>query len=91
MPASLGIDLIYCPKAEPQKLPPDALAGAATEAGLDQVLSIFGEVDATEHAYVVAAHLVNADSGAVQWSDKLWDAASSGKTTVLPWILYSRG
>jgi hypothetical protein len=37
-PTSLGIDPMKgtCPKVEPEKLPPDALAGA-TEAALDQV------------------------------------------------------
>ena len=45
-----------CPKAEPEKLPPDALAGA-TRAALEQVPSVFGEVEATEGAYAVAAYL----------------------------------
>jgi hypothetical protein len=56
--ASLGIDPTEgkCPKAEPEKLPPDALAGA-TEAALDQSPSVFGEVEATEGAYAVAAYL----------------------------------
>jgi hypothetical protein len=44
-PASLRIDLIHCSKGEPEKLPPDALAGAP-EAALDQVPSIFGHVAA---------------------------------------------
>ena len=39
-----------------EKLPPDALAGA-TEAALDQVPSVFGDVEATEAAYAVAAYL----------------------------------
>src|SRR3712207_9412446 len=46
-PTTLGIDLRSCPKAEPQELPPDALAGA-TEAALDQVPSVFGEVRSEE-------------------------------------------
>jgi hypothetical protein len=56
--ASFGIDPTEgnCPKAEPEKLPPDALAGA-TEAALDQVPSVFGDVEATEAAYAVAAYL----------------------------------
>jgi hypothetical protein len=61
-PASLGIDLIHCPKAEPEELPPDALAGA-TRAALDHVPSgevvayIDGEARTTEGAYAVAAYL----------------------------------
>jgi hypothetical protein len=55
-PASLGIDLVHCPKAEPEKLPPYALADA-TEAALDQVPSVFGDVEANEGAYAVAAYL----------------------------------
>jgi len=43
-----------CPKAEPEKLPPDALAGA-TEAALDQVPSVFGDVEANEGVYAVTA------------------------------------
>jgi hypothetical protein len=42
-PPSLGIDLIHCPKAEPEELPPYALAGA-TEAALDQLPSVKGYV-----------------------------------------------
>ncbi len=61
-PTTLGIDLRSCPKAEPQELPPDALAGA-TEAALDQVPSIFGEVKATEGAYAVAAYRMKGGSG----------------------------
>jgi hypothetical protein len=61
-PTTLGIDLRSCPKAEPQKLPPDALAGA-TEAALDQVPSVFGEVKATEGAYAVAAYRMKGGSG----------------------------
>src|SRR5215212_10387838 len=53
---TLGIDLGSCPKAEPEELPPNALAGA-TEAALDQVPSVFGDVKATEGAYAVAAYL----------------------------------
>jgi hypothetical protein len=63
-PASLGIDLIHCPKAEPEELPPDALAGA-TGAALDQVPSVFGRVVAhvdgeartSEGAYAFSAQL----------------------------------
>jgi hypothetical protein len=48
-PTSLGIDPMKgtCPKAEPENLPPDALAGA-TASALDQVSSVFGHV--TAHA-----------------------------------------
>ena len=55
-PASLGIDPTKgtCPKAEPGKLPPDALAGA-TEAALEQVPSVFGDVEANEGAYASSA------------------------------------
>ena len=53
-PASLGIDLVHCPKAEPEKLPPDALADA-TEAALEQIPSVFGDVEANEGAYAVSA------------------------------------
>jgi hypothetical protein len=42
-PPSLGIDLTHCPKAEPEELPPYALAGA-TEAALDQLPSVKGYV-----------------------------------------------
>jgi len=35
-----------CPKAEPEKLPPDAL---------EQVPSVFGDIEANEDAYAVAA------------------------------------
>jgi hypothetical protein len=65
---SFGIDLIHCPKAEPEKLPPDALAGA-TEAALDHVPSkavvayIDGEAATTEGAYVRSAYLTG-DGGA---------------------------
>jgi hypothetical protein len=59
---SLGIDLRSCPKAKPEELPPDALAGA-TEAALDQVPSIFGDVKATEGAYAVAAYRMKGGSG----------------------------
>jgi hypothetical protein len=63
-PPSLGIDLIHCPKAEPEELPPYALAGA-TEAALDQVPSVFGHVIAyvegealtSEGAYAGSAYL----------------------------------
>lgn len=61
-PASLGIDLVHCPKAEPEKLPPDALAGA-TKAALDHVSSgevvahIDGEALTTEGAYASSAYL----------------------------------
>ncbi len=61
-PTTLGIDLRSCPKAEPQELPPDALAGA-TEAALDQVPTVFGEVKATEGAYAVAAYRMKGGSG----------------------------
>ena len=53
-PASLGIDLVHCPKADPEKLPPYALADA-TEAALDQVPSVFGDVEANEGAYASSA------------------------------------
>jgi hypothetical protein len=53
-PASLGIDLVHCPEAEPEKLPPDALAGA-TEAALEQVPQVFGDVEANEDAYASSA------------------------------------
>ena len=55
-PPSLGIDPTKgtCPKAEPGKLPPDALAGA-TEAALEQVTSVFGDVEANEGAYASSA------------------------------------
>ncbi len=55
-PTSLGIDPAKgaCPKVEPERLPPDALAGA-TEAALDQVPSVFGDVEANEGAYAVTA------------------------------------
>jgi hypothetical protein len=59
---TLGIDLRNCPKAEPEELPPDALAGA-TEAALDQVPSVFGEVKATEGAYALAAYRMKGGSG----------------------------
>jgi hypothetical protein len=54
--ASLGIDPTKgtCPKAEPEKLPPDALAGA-TEVALDQVPEVFGDTEANEGAYAVSA------------------------------------
>jgi hypothetical protein len=70
-PASLGIDPMEgtCPKAEPEKLPPDALADA-TEAALDQVPSVFGHVAAyvdgeartTEGAYASSAYLTEGGS-----------------------------
>ncbi len=55
-PTSLGIDPMKgtCPKAEPEKLPPDALADA-TEAALDQVSPVFGDVEANEGVYAVSA------------------------------------
>ena len=59
---TLGIDLGSCPKAEPEELPPNALAGA-TEAALDQVPSVFGDVKATEGAYAVAAYRMKGGSG----------------------------
>jgi hypothetical protein len=61
-PTTLGIDLGSCPKAEPEELPPNALAGA-TEAALDRVPSVFGEVKATEGAYAVAAYRMKGGSG----------------------------
>jgi hypothetical protein len=60
-PTTLGIDLRSCPKAEPEELPPNALAGA-TEAALDQVPSVFGDVKATEGAYAVAAYRMKGGS-----------------------------
>jgi hypothetical protein len=59
---TLGINLKSCPKAEPEELPPDALAGA-TEAALDQVPSVFGDVKSTEGAYAVAAYRMKDGSG----------------------------
>ena len=59
---TLGIDLRSCPKAEPEELPPDALAGA-TEAALAQVPSVFGDVKTTEGAYAVAAYRMKGGSG----------------------------
>jgi len=59
---TLGIDLRSCPKAEPEELPPDALAGA-TEAALDQAPSVFGDVKTTEGAYAVAAYRMKGGSG----------------------------
>jgi hypothetical protein len=63
-PRSLGVDLVHCPKAEPEKLPPDALADA-TEAVLDQVPSVLGHVIAhaggktltSDGAYASSAYL----------------------------------
>jgi hypothetical protein len=60
--ATLGIDLRSCPKAEPEELPPNALAGA-TEAALEQVPSVFGNVKTTEGAYAVAAYRMKGGSG----------------------------
>lgn len=70
-PANLGIDPAKgtCPKAEPEKLPPDALAGA-TEAALDQVPSVFGHVIAyvggeartSDGAYAGSAYLTEGGS-----------------------------
>jgi hypothetical protein len=70
-PASLGIDPMKgtCPKAEPEELPPDALAGA-TEAALDQVPSVFGRVVAhvdgeaqtSEGAFAFSAQLTEGGS-----------------------------
>jgi hypothetical protein len=60
--ATVGIDLRSCPKAEPDELPPDALAGA-TEAALDQIPSVFGDVKTTEGAYAVAAYRMEGGSG----------------------------
>jgi hypothetical protein len=60
--ATPGIDLRGYPKAEPEELPPDALAGA-TEAALDQVPSIFGDVKPTEGACAVAAYQMKGGSG----------------------------
>jgi len=57
-----GIDPRSCPKAEPEGLPPDALAGA-TVAALDQVPSVFGDVETTEGAYAVAAYRMKGGSG----------------------------
>ena len=59
---TLEIDLGSCPKAEPEELPPNALAGA-TEAALDQVPSVFGDVKSTEGAYAVAAYRMKGGSG----------------------------
>ncbi len=59
---TLAIDLGSCPKAEPEELPPHALAGA-TEAALDQVPSVFGDVKATEGAYAAAAYRMKGGSG----------------------------
>jgi hypothetical protein len=51
---TLGIDLRSCPKAEPEELPPDALA---------QVPSVFGDVKTTEGAYALAAYRMKGGSG----------------------------
>ncbi len=59
---TLGIDLRSCPKAEPEELPPNALAGA-TEAALEQVPTVFGDVKTTEGAYAVAAYRMKGGSG----------------------------
>jgi hypothetical protein len=59
---TLGIDLRSCPKAEPEELPPDALAGA-TEAALDHTPSVFGDVKTIEGAYAVAAYRMKGGSG----------------------------
>jgi hypothetical protein len=61
-PPTLGIDLRSCPKAEPEVLPPDALAGA-TEAALDQLPSVFGDAKTTESAYALAAYRMKGGSG----------------------------
>jgi hypothetical protein len=61
-PPTLGIDLRTCPKAEPQELPPDALAGA-TEVALDQLPSVFGDAKTTEGAYALAAYRMKGGSG----------------------------
>jgi len=61
-PTTLGIDLRSCPKAEPEELPPNSLAGAI-ETALDQVPSVFGDVEATEGAYAVAAYRMKGGSG----------------------------
>ena len=61
-PPSLGIDLRGCPKAEPEKLPPDALADA-TKAALDQVPLVFGDDETTKGAYAVAAYLGKSELG----------------------------
>jgi hypothetical protein len=62
-PTSLGIDPMKgtCPKAEPEKLPPDALAGA-TESALDQVPSVFGHVIAHADAKTLPSEGVYASS-----------------------------
>jgi len=49
-PTSLGIDLMRCPKAEPEKLPPNALAGATNAA-----LAYFEDVEEAEGQYAVSA------------------------------------
>ena len=59
---ALGIDLRSCPTAEPEELPPDALAGA-TEAALNQAPSVFGDVKTTQGAYAVAAYRMKGGSG----------------------------
>jgi hypothetical protein len=67
-PPGLGIDLVHCPKADPEELPPDALAGAV-EAALDHVPSrdviayIDGKARTTEGAYASSAYLTG-DGGA---------------------------
>lgn len=70
-PTSLGINPMKetCPKAEPEKLSPDALAGAM-ESALDQVPSVFGHVIAhadgdtltSEGAYASSASLTEGGS-----------------------------
>ena len=47
--AGLGIELIHCPKAEPEELPPNALAGATNAA-----LAYFEDVEEAEGQYAVS-------------------------------------
>jgi hypothetical protein len=57
-PTNLGIDLTHCPKAEPEKLPPNALAGATNAA-----LAYFEDVEEAEGQYAVSAERGLLDGG----------------------------
>jgi hypothetical protein len=50
-PTRLGIDLMHCPKAAPEQLPPNALAGATNAA-----LAYFEDVEEAEGQYAVSAN-----------------------------------
>jgi hypothetical protein len=49
-PTRPGIDLMHCPKIEPEQLPPNALASATNAA-----LAYFGNVEDAEGQYAVSA------------------------------------